>query len=194
MSLDWVDKHGRKSFRPHGRQFRNQKEYNETFYKYGDKRDLAKHPLSSFSGGSGPESIQRDFERTDIHRSPDWFGTSIYAVDKTKARGRKYSTDFHDTRLQDGAFGREGYDTQTVKTEQEDIGAYSPDVGKITYPKGFVDSKGRKGEDLPKRTIYWSPEATRVRSESTRDRRYLKNVKNEKQRKELIGLLEGQGL
>ena len=189
MAMDWVDKYGRKSFPPHGRRMRMKKDYDETFYRPGAKRDISNHPLSS-----SPASIQEDFDQVRMVRHPEWFGEgSIYSVDKHGSKGRKSYHDLYDTRIQrDGIDNERGYTEHKEKQRHEDIGPYLPSVGSITYGAGYTDEERKK---LPKFITHWAPEATKVSSESTTEKKYTRGkFKHEKQRQKLIGLLEKQGL
>ena len=189
MAMDWVDKYGRKSFPPHGRRMRMKKDYDETWYRPGAKRDISNHPLSS-----SPASIQEDFDQVRMVRHPEWFGEgSIYSVDKHGSKGRKSYHDLYDTRIQrDGIDNERGYTEHKEKQRHEDIGPYLPSVGSITYGAGYTDEERKK---LPKFITHWAPEATKVSSESTTEKKYTRGkFKHEKQRQKLIGLLEKQGL
>ena len=189
MAMDWVDKYGRKSFPPHGRRMRMKKDYDETWYRPGAKRDISNHPLSS-----SPASIQEDFDQVRMVRHPEWFGEgSIYSVDKHGRKGRETYSDSHDTRLQmDGIDNERGYTERKSKSRHKGIGPYLPSVGSITYGAGYTDEERKK---LPKFITHWAPEATEVSSESTTEKKYTRGkFKHEKQRQKLIGLLEKQGL
>ena len=185
---DFRDRYGRKVY-PRGRSMRMMKDYDKTYYKYGDKRDIASHWQES-----SPESIQQDEDRINILRHPEWFGEgSIYAVDKSGHKGRSSYSDEWDTRLQmDGIDNERGYVDRRGKTRWKDIGPYTGHVGEITYGAGYTDEERRK---LPKTIKHFSPEATWVSDEFTEESKFTRGpFKNEKQRQKLIGLLEKQGL
>ena len=197
--LKWRDlSTGKKTFRPHGRQFRLEKDYNKEFVKdIGKEYDFAEHPLSEHPGASGVESKRRDFEHVRMVRSPDKGHGSEYGVDMWNQTGRTSVQTSHHTRIvKDGLNDKEGsgkelgYTTHTEKSKHVDYGAYKPSISKISYGKGFTDEQRKS---WPKRTIGWSTPAIQVQHEMTRDSRSVRNFGNEKQRKSILAKLDKNG-
>ena len=197
--LKWRDlSTGKKTFRPHGRQFRLEKDYNKEFLKEtGKEYDWAKHPLSEHPGASGVESKRRDFEHVRMHRNTGNKGISTYSVEKWNVQGRTSTTSRHPTRLvkhglndKEGSGKELGYTTHIEKSKHVDYGAYKPSISKISYGKGFTDGQRKS---WPKRTIGWSTPAIQVQHEMTRDSRSVRNFGNEKQRKSILAKLDKNG-
>ena len=196
--LKWRDlSTGKKTFRPHGRQFRLEKDYNKEFLKEtGKEYDWAKHPLSEHPGASGVESKRRDFEHVRMHRNTGNKGISTYYVEKWNVQGGTSTTSSHHTRLvKHGLNDKEGsgkelaYKTTTSKGKQVEYGAHKPNIARIDYT-GWSD-EAKKG--LPNRTIDWNTPAVQVKHEMTSESRSVRNFGNEKQRKSILASLDKHG-
>ena len=183
MAMAWIDKYGRKGFRPHGRRLRNLKEYSpmdQTYYRLGDRTDVAPHPDMS-----SPASHLQDYDMVRFSRSPGQYG-----VEKMGRSGREVYDDTHHSRLikPSELVPEEGYEDYTSSGIQKDIGGYERDYVPTTK---VID-----GKLTDVRTIEtWQPEAVDIRHENeTRRQTVRDSTREERERmKRELGFLGLRG-